>query len=85
MEERCRPYWGSTSEKKTDNLETAAGRGGAHSANLSKSPAARLTQMGADENALWLTVNESPQCTPMDNARDFKVILQGFQKGCFLE
>ena len=32
-----------------------------------KSHAARLTQTGGDENALWLTVNEGPECTPLDD------------------
>ena len=32
-----------------------------------KSLAARLTQMGGDENALWLTVNEGPERAPLDD------------------
>ena len=32
-----------------------------------KSFAARLTQKGGDENALWLTVNEGPKCTQLDD------------------
>ena len=32
-----------------------------------KSVAARLAQLDGDENALWLTVNESPDCTPLDD------------------
>ena len=32
-----------------------------------RSSAARLIQMGGDENALWLTKNESPECTPLDD------------------
>ena len=48
--------------------------------------AARLHQLGADENALWLTTNEGPECVPLDdmefriNARvrlDLPVIQQG--------
>ena len=34
---------------------------------LLKSLAARLTQMGGDENALWLTVNGGPEWTPQDD------------------
>ena len=32
-----------------------------------KSVAARLAQLGGDENSLWLTVNEGPECTPLDD------------------
>ena len=32
-----------------------------------KSLAARLTQMGGDENVLWLTANEGPECTALDD------------------
>ena len=48
--------------------------------------AARLQQLGGDENALWLTTNEGPECVPLDdmefriNARvrlDLPVIQQG--------
>ena len=48
--------------------------------------AARLHQLGGDENALWLTTNEGPECVPLDvmefriNARvrlDLPVIQQG--------
>ena len=48
--------------------------------------AARLHQLGGDENALWITTNEGPECAPLDdmelrtNARvrlDLPVIQQG--------
>ena len=48
--------------------------------------AARLNQLGGDENALWLTTNEGPECAPLDdmefriNARvrlDLPMIQQG--------
>ena len=48
--------------------------------------AARLHQLGGDENALWLTTNDEPGCAPLDdmefhiNARvrlDLPVIQQG--------
>ena len=29
--------------------------------------AARLSQLGGDENALWLTTSEGPECTPLDD------------------
>ena len=29
--------------------------------------AARLSQLGGDENALWLTTNEGPECAPLDD------------------
>ena len=32
-----------------------------------KSLAACITQMGGDENAPWPTVNEGPECTPLDD------------------
>ena len=32
-----------------------------------KSLAARLAQMGGDENARWLTANEGPKCTPLND------------------
>ena len=50
---------------------------------LLKSVAARLVHLGGDESALWLTVNEGPECAPLDdlefrmNARmrlDFPVV-----------
>ena len=28
---------------------------------------ARLSQLGGDENALWLTPSEGPECTPLDD------------------
>ena len=33
-----------------------------------KEDSARLSQLGGEENGLWLTVNEGPECAPLDDA-----------------
>ena len=57
---------GSTAEKETDELETTLAEAATRCEPLT-SVAARLARSGGDENALWLTANESPGGTPLDN------------------
>ena len=37
-----------------------------------KEVAERLSQLGGEENGLWLTTNEGPECAPLDDA-EFRI------------
>ena len=76
------PVW--ETEKETGELGTTTGRGGDE--DRTSDGLCCLRPLGGDENALWLTTNEGPECAPLDDMEfrisarvrlDLPVIQQG--------
>ena len=52
--------------------DRAAGGSGGRSCTTDGSLSDRLWQLGGDENVMWLTANDGPDCVPLDNV-EFRI------------